>query len=38
MIFGTNKVHKAANEMVLTLSQLLFARGRYKPGRFLSAL
>jgi len=38
MIFGTNKLHKAANEMLLTLSRLLFARGRYKLGRFLSAL
>jgi len=38
MIFGINKLHKAINEMVLTLSQLLFAIGRYKPERFLSAL
>jgi len=33
MIFGTYKLHKATNEMVLiliTLCQLLLARGRYK--------
>jgi len=32
MIFDTNKLHKSTNEMVITLCQLLFVRGRYKPG------
>jgi len=37
MIFGTNKLHKATNEMMLTvqLCQLLFAIGRYKAKYFL---
>jgi len=37
MIYDTNKLNKATNEMVLTLQlcQLLFARGCYKAKYFL---
>ena len=39
MIFDTNKLHKATNEMVLSNFVLfLFATGRYKHEYFLSAL
>jgi len=31
-----HKLHKATNEMVLTLWQLLFARGCYKDEYFMS--
>jgi len=38
IIFGTYILHSAENEMMLSLCQLLFARGRYKHEYFLSAL